>query len=125
MTTSSGPNPEQTGLSTQYLPITPAIQVMKSWDTEKVLRWIQQREPNILDENDIDNFKKARITGRTFLAFNVEFFKSWGLLLAPLMVLVDEVKYQGKFIPRTQLRHQLTVSKTCYRNRQPVKSSLM
>ena len=125
MTTSSGFNPEQTGLSTQDLPITPEIQAMKSWDTETVLRWIRQRDPNILEENDIDNFKKARITGRTFLAFNNEFFKSWGLLLGPLQDLVDEVKYQGRFIPRTQLRHQLTVSKTCYRDRKPAKPSLI
>jgi hypothetical protein len=102
------PNPEQTGLSTQYLPITPAIQAMKSWDTEKVLRWIEQRDSNILEENDIDNFKKARIAGRGFLAYSVEDFQNFGLSLTVATALWDlagEIRYPGKFIPRTQLRH--------------------
>jgi hypothetical protein len=73
---------------------------MKTWNVEKVLQWIQQRDPNILEADDVDNFKKARITGRTLLAFDVEFFKSCGLLLAPLRDLVEEVN-EGKFIPRT------------------------
>ena len=74
---------------------------MKTWNVEKVLQWIQQRDPNILEGKDVDNFKKLRITGKTFLAFDVEFLKSWGLALAPLRDLADEVNEEGKFIPRT------------------------
>jgi hypothetical protein len=55
-------------VSTQELPTIPTVQVMKTWDTEKVLRWIHQRDPNILKEDDVNNFKKARIAGGAFLA---------------------------------------------------------
>jgi hypothetical protein len=102
MTTSSESTPERTELSAQELPAIPTVQEMKTWATEKVLRWIQQRDPNILEEDDLDNFKKARITGRSFLVFDVESFKACGLPLAvaaSLKDLVDEVKEGGKFIP--------------------------
>jgi hypothetical protein len=89
------------GLSTQPLPAIPRAEDMKTWNVEKVLQWIQQSHPNILEGDDVDKFKKARITGRTFLAFDVEFFKGCGLLLAPLRDLADEVNEEGKFIPRT------------------------
>jgi hypothetical protein len=104
MTTSLEPKPEQTEPNTQELPEKPTAQEMKTWDTEKVLRWIQQRDPKILEEDDMENFKKARIAGRAFLAFDVESFKSCGLLLAvavALKDLADEVKERGKFILRT------------------------
>jgi hypothetical protein len=77
---------------------------MKTWDTEKVLRWIQQRDSNILGEDDLDNFKNTRIAGRAFLRFDVEFFTNCGLPLAvavALKDLTDEVKEESKFIPRT------------------------
>jgi hypothetical protein len=92
--------PTRTGPSTLPLPAIPKAEDMKTWKVEKVLQWIQQRDPNILEGDDVDNFKKARITGRALLAFDVEFFKGCDLLLAPLRDLVDEVK-EGKFIPWT------------------------
>ena len=51
-------------------------------------------------EDDPNNFKKARIAGRVFLAFSVEDFKACDLPLAvavALKDLADEVK-EGKFI---------------------------
>jgi hypothetical protein len=92
--------PTRTGPSTQPLPAIPKAEDMKTWDVEKVLQWIQQRDPNILEGNDVDNFKKARITGKALLAFDVEFFDRCGLLLAPLKDLADDIK-GGKFIPWT------------------------
>jgi hypothetical protein len=97
--------PEGTEPSTQPLPRTPRAEDMKTWNVEKVIQWIQQRDPNILEEDeDVDKFKKARIDGRAFLAFDVKFFESRGLLLAvaaALKDLADEVNEEGKFIPRT------------------------
>ena len=104
MTTSFEPEPDRTDPSTQELPTIPTVQEMKAWDEEKVLRWIQQRDRNILKGDNLDNFNKAGITGRAFLAFSVEDFKACDLPLAvavALKDLADEVNEEGKFIPRT------------------------
>jgi hypothetical protein len=87
----------------EVLPKIPGVQDMMTWNKEKVLRWIQQRDSNILEEDDVDNFREQRITGRAFLASSVEFFQrncglSSGVGLG-LQVLVEEVKRKGKFIP--------------------------
>ena len=89
----------------QDLPEIPAVQDMKTWNKEKVLRWIQQRNNNILEDDDLDNFKKARIMGSAFLTSDVKFFQkncdlSPGVSLA-LKNLVDEVMEGGKFTPQT------------------------
>jgi len=77
---------------------------MRTWDTEKVLRWIQQRDSNILGEDELDNFNKARIAGRAFLLSSFEFFQERALFPGASLALgspVDEVKEEGKLIPRT------------------------
>ena len=103
MTISSESKPEQTEVDTQDLPTIPTVQEMRTWDPEKVLRWIRQRGPNILIKEDhLNNFKKERIMGRAFLVFSVEHFQACGLprgVGLALMDLVDEVK-AGEFIPR-------------------------
>jgi hypothetical protein len=105
MTTSLESKSERTDLTTQEPPTIFTVQEMKTWDAGKVLRWIKQRDSNILvEEDDLNNFKKARIAGRAFLAFSVEPFKTCDLPLAvavALKDLADEVKEEGKFIPRT------------------------
>jgi hypothetical protein len=104
MTTSSRPNPEQTGLSTQGLPAIPTSREMKTWNMETVRLWIEQRHPNVVEKDDLDTFKKARIAGRAFLVFSIEHFRACGLSLpvaAALNDLADEVRKKGKFIPRT------------------------
>jgi hypothetical protein len=95
--------PKRTKLSTQDLPEIPAVQDMITWNKEKVLQWIQQRDPNILEEEDVNNFKEQRITDRAFLAFIIDFFQRYcglpprvGLALQDL---VKEVKQEGKFVP--------------------------
>jgi hypothetical protein len=68
-----------------------------------VLRWIQQRDPSILEDDDLDNFNKAGITGSAFLLSSFNLFKSCNLspgASLALNSLVDEVK-EGKFIPWT------------------------
>jgi hypothetical protein len=103
MTTSSKPEPKRTKRSTQDLPIHPTVEEMETSEKEKVLRWIQRREPNLLKDGDLKNFNEANFTGSAFLLSSCEFFR--GCKLSPgaslvLDSLVNEVK-EGKFIPRT------------------------
>ena len=99
------PKSEGTEPSTQELPIFPTVQDIESSDKEKVLRWIRKRKPNTLEDDDLDNFNKARIDGIAFLDSSLDFFNkmcglSSGVSLG-LMRLVNEVKEEGKFIPWT------------------------
>ena len=98
-------NPEQTQPSTQNLPRIPTAEAMEDWDREKVLKWIQDRKGNLLEDDDLVNFRKARIAGTAFLDSNLEFFNercklSPGASLG-LMHLVNQVTKGGKFIPWT------------------------
>ena len=89
---------------TQDLPQIPPVDEMKTWDEEKVLRWIQQKDRNILKGDSLDNFNKAEITGRALLASSFEFFKDCGLSRGASLALknlVDEFKAASKFIPWT------------------------
>jgi len=101
--TTSLESTEQTNLSTQKLPTIPTVEKMETWDKGEVLQWIQQRKPNLLKGDNLKKFNKADITGSAFLLSSFEFFK--GCTLSPgaslvLNSLVDEVKKEGKFIPR-------------------------
>jgi hypothetical protein len=102
MTASFKSKPERTGLSTQDLPTIPTVQEMKTWDREKVLRWIQQRAPEILIDGDLKKFNKSGITGRAFSVSSFNFFeKSCGLSPRASLALEDlvgEIK-EGKFFP--------------------------
>ena len=92
---------ERTDLGIQDLPAIPTVQEVETWDVERVLQWIQKRKPNNLGNDDVDNFKRARITGSAFLLSSYEFFKSCALSPGASLVLaglVNEVK-EGKFIP--------------------------
>ena len=105
MTTSFKSGPGRTGLRSQDLPIIPTIQEMETWDKEKVLRWIQQRDSKILEGKNLDNFNKEDIAGRAFLRSSFRFFNKRCDLSHTaslgLKRLVDEVKKGGKFIPWT------------------------
>jgi hypothetical protein len=99
MTASSESEPERTS----DLPTIPTAQEMETWDEEKVLWWIQQRNPNILRVNNLEIFNKECIMGTAFLASDVEFYQTCGLprgVGLALKSLADQVK-EGKFIPRT------------------------
>ena len=113
MTTTFESASEQTEQSTQELPTIPTVKVMESWGKEKVFRWIQQRKPNLLEGDDVNKFKNARITGSSFLLSGFNFFhKICGITPGPsldLNGLVDEVK-KGKSILEMHLRDQLTMS---------------
>jgi hypothetical protein len=98
MTTLSKPKPK---LGTQDLPTIPTVDEMKTWNKEKLLRWIQQRDPNILEcDNHLENFNRAYIMGRAFLVSDVGFYHTCGLprrIGQAFKNLADEVK-EGKFI---------------------------
>jgi hypothetical protein len=94
MTTSFGSKPE-----------IPTVEKMEDWDHEQVLEWIQQRNRNILKGDNLKKFKDVCIIGSLFLDSDVDFYTQnchlpLGIGLA-LEKLVDEVKKEGKFIPRT------------------------
>jgi hypothetical protein len=101
MSASSESKPERP----EELPKFPTVEEMKTWDRKRVLKWIQQIDSNILEDDDVDNFKKARIAGRAFLDSDVDFYyKTCGLppgVSLALKKLADEVKEGGKFIPWT------------------------
>ena len=92
----------QTDLSTQDLPTLPTVGEMRTWDPEKLLRWIDQRHPNFLTGNDLKNFKKQKFNGIAFVSIpSVEIFEKYNLsygVSISLMNLVDEVNKAGKFI---------------------------
>jgi hypothetical protein len=67
MATSSELKHERTERSTQELPTILTAEEMETWDEKKVLRWIQQREPNLLKVDNLETFNKADITGSAFL----------------------------------------------------------
>jgi hypothetical protein len=101
--TTSFESTERTDLSTQKLPAIPPVQEMQIWDEEKVLRWIQQRDQNLLKGDNLENFNKECINGRAFLEADVDFYRACGLprgIGLALKSLADEIK-EGKFIPRT------------------------
>jgi hypothetical protein len=79
---------------------------MMTWGEAKLLQWIQQEKPNLLRHEYLDKFTAARFLGETFLrrAGDVDFFMKADLPLRVSEVLAnlgDEVKKEGKFIPRT------------------------
>jgi len=105
MTDSVEPEHEQTEPSTQVLPAIPTAEEMETWDKKKVLRWIQQRNRSILEDDDLDNFNKVRMNGIGFLrssykVFYEDCYLSLGASLG-LVALVEQVNEGGESIPRT------------------------
>ena len=98
--------PDRTDPSTQKKPkkpTYPTVQEMMTWDEEDVLQWVQERNCNILKDNEVDNFKRARFTGYAFLLANLEYFLESGLSRGASLILnslVNEFK-KGKFVPWT------------------------
>jgi hypothetical protein len=104
MTASSESKPERAELSAQERPPIPTVEEMETWDEDEVLRWIQQRNPNILEGDNLTNFKKECIIGGAFLFTNIEFYRDCGLpcgIGLALESLVDEVKGGGKLSNQT------------------------
>jgi len=105
MTASVKSEPDSTELNTQDLPTIPTIQEMRTWDNEKLLRWIRQQNPSILQyDNDLDTFTQLHLSGIGFLGCDYKFFNEV-FRLSPaaslgLRGLVNAVK-EGKLLPWT------------------------
>ena len=88
---------------TESKPEIPTIQEMETWDEEELLRWIQQRNPNILKGDHLERFKEIRIDGHAFSLSSLEFFNTRcrldRVVSSELENFVNEVKEKGKFIP--------------------------
>jgi hypothetical protein len=74
--------PNQTELGSrvgQAKPVTndPTIQEMKNWSKAKLLEWILDKEPGLLEDESLEKFKEACIPGKAFLKYagNEEFFE--------------------------------------------------
>jgi hypothetical protein len=103
MAASLQPKSQQTEQSTWDPPIIPEVLEMHTWDGEKLLQWIQQRSPTLLQDDDLKKFQKAKINGTILLGMTREELKECGLSItvsAGLKYLADEVK-EGKFIAWT------------------------
>jgi hypothetical protein len=56
----------------------PTVREVEDWNKDRLLKFIQQKRPHILeDDDDLENFKKAKISGKFFLtlAGKTEFFE--------------------------------------------------
>ncbi|KAN0069950.1 hypothetical protein V8E54_012256 [Elaphomyces granulatus] len=56
----------------------PTMEEVKEWNKDKLLKWIQQERPKLLDDDDDEKFEAAKISGDVFLtlAGDVGFFRS-------------------------------------------------
>jgi hypothetical protein len=90
---------------TTSLPEILTVKQMEGWDQEVVLEWIKQRNLSFLKGDNLEKFNNAYIIGSIFLDSDVDFYTRY-CHLPPgvgraLQKLADEVKKEGKFIPRT------------------------
>jgi hypothetical protein len=106
--TLSGDSPVMNGTSS-VMGEHPIMEEVKEWDKDELLKWIQQKRPKLLtDDDDVEKFKAAKIPGDVFLmlAGDVDSFERKCLLpFGPsrgLAELAKELGKQGKllsFIP--------------------------
>jgi hypothetical protein len=85
------------------MPSNPTVQQMEDWDKDELLRWIQQKEPNLLSGDDLEKYIAAEISGNVFLwaAGDADFFMKADLPLGislGLAILGHKVKEGGEFI---------------------------
>ena len=84
-------------------PTIPTVEEMRTWNEEKVLRWICRKDLNMFEDDDnLNKFKMAEFIGSAFLLSTIDLFIRSGMSLGrsiSLYGLVTEVK--SKFIPST------------------------
>jgi hypothetical protein len=56
----------------------PAVEEVIKWNADKLLEWIQQKEPGLLEGDKLEKFKAQALRGKLFLtlAGNVESFET-------------------------------------------------
>jgi len=93
--------PQQTEQSTWDPPFFPTVQEMNDWDDVKLHRWIDKRNPRLLQGSNLQKFQDAGIDGMGLLSMTREEFKQCGLSVpasAILMHLANQVR-NSKTIP--------------------------
>ena len=45
----------------------PTAEEVERWNRHKLLKWIQEEEPELLEDDQLEKFKAARVSGRIFL----------------------------------------------------------
>ena len=74
--------------TSNVMPTNPTVEMVKEWDNDQLLKWIQQKRPKLLRVGDnLEKFKAAQIPGNVFLkrSGDEQFFKNAIYLLAPAM----------------------------------------
>ena len=82
----------------------PTVQQMNDCDKDELLRWIQQKRPNLLSGDDLEKFIAAKILGGGFLRAGGDrkIFMDAGLpvgISQELSMLSHEVKERGESVP--------------------------
>jgi hypothetical protein len=97
------PNPKPTELSSQAgqaKPVTnePTTQEMEIWNKHKLLLWIQEKKPELFEDEVLEIFKAAHISGKAFLKYagDVQFFKECNLPMGTSSDLADLAKEAKK-----------------------------
>jgi len=65
---------------------------IKKYKTEALIEYLQKEEDLGLDDDDLEIFRKQKITGRAFLKTSKEEFERYGMLGGPATVLADFAK---------------------------------
>ncbi|GES90374.1 hypothetical protein GLOIN_2v1502041 [Rhizophagus clarus] len=65
---------------------------IKKYKTEALIEYLRKEEDLGLDEDDLEIFRKQKITGRAFLKTSKEEFERYGMLGGPATVLADFAK---------------------------------
>jgi hypothetical protein len=97
------PNPKPTELSSQAgqaKPVTnePTTQEMEIWNKDKLLLWIQEKKPELFEDEVLETSKAARVSGKAFLnhAGDLGFFKGCNLPMGTSWDLADLAKETKK-----------------------------
>ena len=67
-------------------------EVIKKYKTEALIEYLRKEEDLGLDDDDLEIFRKQKITGRAFLKTSKEEFERYEMLGGPATVLADFAK---------------------------------
>jgi hypothetical protein len=86
------------------MPSNPTVEQMEGWNTDELLRWIDQKKSQFLRGDDLQKFMASKISGEGFLwaSGDRKFFMDAGLpvgISEELSILSHEVKEGGEFVP--------------------------
>jgi hypothetical protein len=85
-------------------PSNPTVEQMEGWNTDELLRWIDQKKSQFLRGDHLQKFMASKISGEGFLwaSEDRKFFMDAGLpvgISEELSILSHEVKEASEFVP--------------------------